>query len=82
MGVLNSEHVLRFGMARRVGRRLRFGENSLMRHGNGCILGVLRLYLTPSSFGVAQDDKERRCGLTRVREWCSDNKKGRIPRPF
>jgi hypothetical protein len=34
-------------------------ENSLMRHGRGWILGVLRLYLTPSSFGVAQDDRER-----------------------
>jgi hypothetical protein len=34
-------------------------ENSLMRHGRGDSLGVFRLYLSPSSFGVAQDDRER-----------------------
>jgi hypothetical protein len=28
-----------------------------MRHGKGCHIGILRLYLTPSALGAAEDDK-------------------------
>ena len=34
-----------------------FGENSLMRHGKGCVLGILPLSLARSSLGLGQDDR-------------------------
>ena len=34
-------------------------ENSLERHGKGCDLRVLQLYLPPSALGAAQDDRVR-----------------------
>jgi len=35
----------------------KYRENSLMRHGERNIAGVLPLVLTPSSLGLGQDDR-------------------------
>ena len=44
-------------------KRESIGQNSLYRHGRGRIFEIFRLALTPSSLGLAQDDKRERASI-------------------